>query len=170
VRAPLQRGSSPPDGRGSEPLSDPQSGRRAALANVDVGAAGSTNGPGRPADPPFVKHVAAKQPANPPGVAGRAPVFGNSETLRWVRRSVAVAVPILALNTIFTAFADNMPLFHHTAALIAAPVFAAAWIIELSGVRWPRLLLIAAMVVPNLWLTLIGNTETNLLFLPLLVA
>jgi signal transduction histidine kinase len=96
-------------------------------------------------------------------------VSGNSETLRWVRRSVAVAVPILALNTIFTAFADNMPLFHHTAALIAAPVFVAAWIIELSGVRWPRLLLIIAMVVPNLWLTLIGHTETNLLFLPLLV-
>ena len=28
---------------------------------------------------------------------------------------------------------------------------------------------VAAIIVPNLWLTLIGHTETNLLFLPLMV-
>jgi signal transduction histidine kinase len=75
----------------------------------------------------------------------------------------------VALNSIFTAFADNMPVSHHLGALIAAPVFVAAWMIELSGVRWPRWALIAAVVIPNLWLTQIGHTETNLLFLPLLV-
>jgi hypothetical protein len=73
------------------------------------------------------------------------------------------------VNSIFTAFADNMPADHHVAALIAAPVFVGAWIVELSGVRWPRLALILAIVVPNLWLTLVGHTETNLLFLPLTV-
>jgi hypothetical protein len=34
----------------------------------------------------------------------------------------------------------------------------------------PRLALIAAIIVPNLWLTIIGHTETNYLFLALLVA
>ena len=82
---------------------------------------------------------------------------------------MAVAVPIVALNSIFTAFADNMPASHHVAALVAAPIFVAAWIIELAGVRWPRSLFIAAIVIPNLWLTLIGHTETNWLFLPLMV-
>ncbi|MBV9325116.1 MAG: GAF domain-containing protein [Chloroflexi bacterium] len=86
-----------------------------------------------------------------------------------MRRALAVAVPILALNSIFTAFADNMPASHHVAALIAVPIFAAVWIIELSGVRWPRGLLIATVVIANLWLTVIGHTETNLLFLPLMV-
>jgi signal transduction histidine kinase len=93
----------------------------------------------------------------------------ESETVRWVRRALALAVPIVALNSIFTAFADNMPTSHHVAALVAAPVFVAAWMIELAGVRWPRLLFIAAIVLPNLWLTLIGHTETNWLFLPLMV-
>src|SRR5262249_1906514 len=97
------------------------------------------------------------------------PAFTTSETFRWLRRTVAVAVPIMAANTIFTAFADNMPAFHHVAALIAAPVFVAAWAIELSGLRWPRLALIAAIVAPNVWLVLLGHTETNYLFLLLLV-
>jgi signal transduction histidine kinase len=82
---------------------------------------------------------------------------------------VAVAAPILAVNSIFTAFADNMPATHHLAALIAAPIFVAAWMVEVSGVRWPRLALVAAIIVPNLVLTLIGHTETNYLFLALLV-
>jgi signal transduction histidine kinase len=34
---------------------------------------------------------------------------------------------------------------------------------------WPRPALIAAIVLPNLWLTLIGHTEANYLFLSLLV-
>jgi signal transduction histidine kinase len=93
----------------------------------------------------------------------------ESETVHWVRRALAVAVPIVALNSIFTAFADNMPASHHVAALVAAPIFVAAWMMELAGVRWPRPLFIAAIVIPNLWLTLIGHTETNWLFLPLMV-
>jgi signal transduction histidine kinase len=104
-----------------------------------------------------------------PRVADGAPGHGASETIRWVRRAVAVAVPILAVNSIFTAFVDNMPDSHRVAAVVAAPIFMAAWLVELSGLRWPRTALIAAMVVPNLWLTLIGHTETNLLYLPLLV-
>jgi signal transduction histidine kinase len=102
--------------------------------------------------------------------ADGAPGFGASEGFRWLRRSVAVAVPILAVNTIFTAFAADMPVSHHGAALIAVPVFVAAWVIELSGVRWPRLALIAAVVAPNVWLTLIGHDQANYLFLVLLVA
>jgi signal transduction histidine kinase len=86
-----------------------------------------------------------------------------------VRRALALAVPVVALNSIFTAFADNMPASHHLAALVAAPIFVAAWMIELAGVRWPRTVFIAAIVIPNLWLTLIGHTETNWLFLPLMV-
>jgi signal transduction histidine kinase len=103
-----------------------------------------------------------------PAAVGPA-VAEQSETSRWVRRALALAVPILALNSIFTAFADNMPASHHVAALVAAPIFVAVWLIELSGVYWPRPLLIAAVVIPNLWLTLIGHTETNWLFLPLMV-
>src|SRR5579864_56963 len=102
-------------------------------------------------------------------IGAAPPAFTESETYRWVRRAVAVAFPILAVNSIFTAFADNMPASHHWAALIAAPIFVIAWVIEVSGVRWPRLALIAAITVPNLWLTVIGHTETNYLFLALLV-
>ncbi|HLZ27667.1 MAG TPA: histidine kinase [Chloroflexota bacterium] len=102
------------------------------------------------------------------GVA-QADLLAASETFRWVRRAVAVAVPILATNTIFTAFADNMPAFHHVAALIAVPVMVVAWEIELCGVRWPRLALIAGVIGPNVWLTLVGHIETNYLFLALLV-
>jgi signal transduction histidine kinase len=101
--------------------------------------------------------------------AGEPALSQETETIRWVRRALAVAVPILALNSIFTAFADNMPPSHHVAALVAAPIFVAVWLIELGGVRWPRPLLIAAVVIPNLWLTLIGHTETNWLFLPLMM-
>ncbi len=95
--------------------------------------------------------------------------MADTETFRWVRRAVGVAVPILAVNTIFTTFADNMPAFHHVAALIAVPLMVAAWVVELSGVRWRRLALIAAVGGPNLALAFIGHTETNYLFLSLLV-
>ena len=104
-----------------------------------------------------------------PASTRRVRASTESETYRWVRRAVALAFPILAVNSIFTAFADNMPASHHLAALIAAPVFVIAWAIEISGVRWPRLALIAVITIPNLWLTLIGHTETNYLFLALLV-
>ena len=135
----------------------------AALAEADHGASPSTSGLDSRA---ALRVMSEGQPIQPGDVAQAT---GASETIRWVRRAVAVAVPIVALNSIFTAFADNMPASHHVAALVAAPIFVAAWMIELSGVRWPRLALIAAIVLPNLWLTLIGHTETNLLFLPLVV-
>ena len=80
------------------------------------------------------------QPVNvPPGARPRG--SAESETHRWFRRAVAVAFPIHAVNSIFTAFADNMPASHHLAALIAAPVFVIVWAIEVSGVSWPRLAL-----------------------------
>jgi len=101
---------------------------------------------------------------------GGAPPLAVSETFRWLRRAVAVAVPILAVNTIFTAYADDMPVFHHVAVLPAVAVIVVAWMVELSGVRWPRLALIAAVVLPNVWLTLIGHDVDNYLFLGLLVA
>jgi hypothetical protein len=103
----------------------------------------------------------APQPVIVPAGRGAPRGFADSETYRWIRRAVAVAFPLLAVNSIFTAFADNMPATHHLAALIAAPVFVIAWAIEVAGVRWPRLALIAAITIPNLWLTVIGHTETN---------
>ena len=118
--------------------------------------------------PGITRSVTPGITAPPPSSSGAA-VAADSATVRWVRRAVAVAAPILAINSIFTAFADDMPASHHLAALVAAPVFVAAWMIELSGVRWPRVALIAAIVGPNLWLTLIGHVETNYLFLSLLV-
>jgi signal transduction histidine kinase len=41
--------------------------------------------------------------------------------------------------------------------------------VELSGVRWPRLVLIAATLLPNVWLTSVGHISTNYLWLLLLV-
>jgi signal transduction histidine kinase len=156
-------------GPGVQPISD-QLGEATATPGIQDNAAALTSG-----EPPSVAFKPELRVARwmlrrnaLQAVAGATP-SGESETVRWVRRALAVAVPIVALNSIFTAFADNMPASHHVAALIAAPIFVAAWMIELAGVRWPRLLFIAAIVIPNLWLTLIGHTETNWLFLPLMV-
>src|SRR5437588_11623831 len=63
-----------------------------------------------------------------------------------------------------------MPAFHHVAVPIAVAIIVPAWVVELSGLRWPRLALVAATVLPNVWLTLIGHDSTNYLWLPLLVA
>ncbi len=135
-----ERVSSRAGGPEFQPLRELLSDGTAVLAN-DGAASRSTNDPARPAVQPPLRP--AGPPVNLPKVPGGTAAFADSETFRWVRRSVAVAVPILAVNTVFTAFADNMPAFHHVAALIAVPVMVAAWVVELSGVRWPRLALIA---------------------------
>ena len=97
--------------------------------------------------------------------------FADSEMFRWLRRwAVLAVVAIVTPLTVLTAYADEMPQFHHTAVPLAIAVIVPAWVLELSGVRLPRLALIAATVLPNVWLTLIGHDNTNYLWLPLLVA
>jgi len=94
-----------------------------------------------------------------------------SETFRWLRRWAVVAVvAIVTPITVVTAYADQMPAFHRVAVPIAVAIIVPAWVVELSGLRWPRLTLVAATVLPNVWLTLIGHDSTNYLWLPLLVA
>ena len=110
-----------------------------------------------------------------PGAAGSPAAvltaFVGSETFRWLRRWAVVAmVGIVTPLTVITAYADEMPPFHHLAVPLAVAIIVPAWVLELSGVRWPRLALIAATVLPNVWLTLIGHDNTNYLWLPLLVA
>jgi hypothetical protein len=116
--------------------------------------------------------VATVRPAEAsgPGEAHDAPVSAAPETARWLRRWVAVAVGLLTLVTVVTAFAEDMPASHRLAVPPAAAVMLAAWMVELSGVRWPRFGLIAANVLPNLWLALIHHGPANYLFLLLLVA
>jgi signal transduction histidine kinase len=98
-------------------------------------------------------------------------MFAASETFRWLRRWAVVAVvAIVTPITVVTAYADQMPAFHHLAVPIAVAIIVPAWVVELSGLRWPRLALVAATVLPNVWLTLIGHDSTNYLWLPLLVA
>ena len=96
--------------------------------------------------------------------------FAASETFRWLRRWAVVAVVALITPiTVITAYANLMPEFHHVAVPIAIAVIVPAWILELSGVRWPRVALIAATVLPNIWLTAVGHISTNYLWLLLLV-
>jgi signal transduction histidine kinase len=71
--------------------------------------------------------------------------------------------------TIVTAFADEMPASHHFPAVMSAAVMAGAWALELGGLRWPRLALVAMTVLPNIWLAVIGHSSANNLFLILLV-
>jgi signal transduction histidine kinase len=47
---------------------------------------------------------------------------------------------------------------------------AGAWAVELSGLRWPRLALVLAIVLPNIYLTLMHHSGANFLFLPLVIA
>jgi signal transduction histidine kinase len=93
-----------------------------------------------------------------------------SETARSLRGWVVLAVAVLTVLTVLTAYADEMPESHRLAVPVAAAVMAGAWAIELSGVRWPRLALVLAMVLPNLCLTLMHHTNVNFLFLPLVLA
>src|SRR5919201_1576416 len=69
-------------------------------------------------------------------------LFAVSEAVRWLRPWMAVVVTVLAVVTVFTAFAEDMPAFHHVAVPAATAVVLAAWALELSGLRWPRLALI----------------------------
>jgi hypothetical protein len=57
-----------------------------------------------------------------------------------------------------------MPAFHHVAVPLAVAIIVPAWVLELSGLRWPRLALVAATVLPNVWLTLMGHDSTNYLW------
>jgi len=96
--------------------------------------------------------------------------FAASETFRWLRRWAGVAVVALVTPlTVLAAYGDEMPAFHRVAVPIAVAVIVPAWVLELSGVRWPKLALVAATVLPNVWLTLIGHVHTNYLWLLLLV-
>jgi signal transduction histidine kinase len=102
--------------------------------------------------------------------AASAAPFSTSETARSLRGWVVLAVAALTVLTVVTAFADEMPESHRLAVPLAAAVMAGAWAIELAGVRWPRLALVLAMVVPNLCLTLMHHSGVNFLFLPLALA
>jgi signal transduction histidine kinase len=88
----------------------------------------------------------------------------------WLRVWVFAVLVVLTIVTVLTAFTDEMPESHHAAASMAAVVMFAAWAVELSGVRWPRVALIALTIVPNVLLTLMGHFSANNLFLLLLVA
>jgi signal transduction histidine kinase len=83
---------------------------------------------------------------------------------------VVLAVAVLTVLTVLTAFADDMPDSHRLAVPLATAVMAGAWAVELSGWRWPRLALVLAMALPNVGLALIGHSNANLLFLLLVVA
>jgi signal transduction histidine kinase len=96
--------------------------------------------------------------------------FSTSETARSLRGWVVLTVAVLTVLTVLTAYADEMPESHRLAVPLAAVVMAGAWAIELAGVRWPRLALVLAMVVPNLVLTVMHHSSVNFLFLPLVLA
>src|SRR4051794_1858073 len=83
---------------------------------------------------------------------------------------MGVAVAVLALVTVAVTVAEDMAFSHYQAVPVAAAVMAVAWAVELVGVPWPRLALVAAVVLPNAWLTLMGHFGANYLFLLLLVA
>ena len=112
--------------------------------------------------------------AEVPGAAGDSSAvlttFAASDTFRWLRRwAVVGVVAIVAPITVIAAYSDQMTAFHRVAVPVAMAVVVAAWVVELSGVRWPRLALVAATVLPNVWLTLIGHDRENYLWLLLLV-
>ena len=97
------------------------------------------------------------------------PVSGCSGG-RSLRGWVVLAVAVLTVLTVATAYADEMPEMHRLAAPLAAAVMAGAWAVELAGLRWPRLALVLAMVLPNLCLSLMHHGGASFLFLPLVVA
>jgi len=127
--------------------------------------------------PPLIGRLSAFgfDKVDAPGAAGLPAsvlaTFAASETFRWLRRWVVVAVVALATPAaVLNAYSVGMPESHHVPVPIAVAVIVPAWVLELSGVRWPRLALIAATVLPNVWLTLVGHVSTNMLWLVLLVA
>src|SRR5215213_877492 len=111
-------------------------------------------------------------PAEPTSLTGAstAPTTSAPEIARSLRRWMAPAVVATTLLTVVTAFADEMPASHHLPAVLAAAIMAGAWALELGGLRWPRLALVALTVLPNVWLAVIGHSSANNLFLVLLVA
>jgi hypothetical protein len=103
-----------------------------------------------------------------PGAAGEPAevlaTFGTSHTIRRVRRWAVVAVVALATPVaVLNAYDVEILEFYHVAVPIATAVIVPAWILELSGVRWPFMALIAATILPNVWLTVIGDLGTNIL-------
>ncbi|MCC7372466.1 MAG: sensor histidine kinase [Chloroflexi bacterium] len=96
--------------------------------------------------------------------------FSTTETVRSLRGWVVLVVALLTALTVVTAFADDMPESHRTVVPFAAALMAGAWAIELSGVRWPRLVLVLAMTLPNAALALMHHSNANFLFLLLVVA
>src|SRR5947209_7230880 len=68
-------------------------------------------------------------------------MFALSDAVRWLRPWMAAVIVVVAIVTVFTAFAEDMPVFHHLAVPAATVVIVAAWTIELAGVRWSRLAL-----------------------------
>src|SRR5262245_4226370 len=99
-----------------------------------------------------------------------APTPTTPEIAHWLGRWMVVAVIVMSVLRVVTAFADEMPASHHLPAVLATAVLAGAWALELRGLLRPRFTLIAATVLPNVWLALIGHTSANNLFLLLLVA
>jgi signal transduction histidine kinase len=83
---------------------------------------------------------------------------------------MGAAVGVLALATVLSAFTEDMPVSHHQVVPVAVAVMVAAWAVELFGVPWPRVALVFAVVLPNLWLTLVGHGGENYFFLLLVVA
>src|SRR5919204_5782549 len=93
-----------------------------------------------------------------------------SETARWLHPWMGAAVGVLALATVLSAFTEDMPVSHHQVVPAAVAVMVGAWVVELLGVPWPRVALVLAVVLPNLWLTLVGHGGENYFFLLLMVA
>ena len=77
---------------------------------------------------------------------------------------------LLAVLAVASTFPVAMPAHHYVAVPVAMAVVGAAWIGELAVPRWPRPLLIAAVVATQVWLTSMAHIGTNLLFLMLLCA
>jgi signal transduction histidine kinase len=93
------------------------------------------------------------------------------DLVRPIRPWAVIAVAILTVATALTAFAEDMPTSHHVIVPAAVAVMVAAWAVELTrGARWSRLLLVAATVAANVWMTLVGHLSVNFLFLILMLA
>ena len=121
-------------------------------------------------DPAGASEASVSTPILPGRWTPAGVISAASQVAGWARSWVLGVVVVLTLVTVLTAFTEDMPETHHGAAIVAATVMFAAWAVELSGLRWPRLVLVVATVVPNVWLTLIGHLSANYLFLLLLVA
>lgn len=94
--------------------------------------------------------------------------------LPWLKPLVAAIVLLFALLSLLdltVAFVTHsMPASHFVAVPIALGLIVIAWFAELGGFRWPRLVFVVWVTVPNLWLAAIGHSSLNFLFLLLTVA